>query len=142
MEIISIFDMLKIGIGPSSSHTLGPWKAANRFIEESEGIITNIRIELYGSLSLTGIGHATDIALALGLSGEIPEDINPDRIPEILEEIKTSKTIYLGKKHHVPFSLEKNILFLKKTLPFHSNGMKFIATINGVEVNEVFYSIF
>jgi L-serine dehydratase len=141
MEIISIFDMLKIGIGPSSSHTLGPWKAANRFIEESEGIITSIKIELYGSLSLTGIGHATDVALALGLSGEIPEEINPDRIPEILEEIKKTKTIHLGKKYHLPFSLEKNILFLRKTRPFHSNGMKFIATIDGVDIEEVFYSI-
>lgn len=141
MEIISIFDMFKIGIGPSSSHTLGPWKAANRFLSENTGTITKINIELYGSLSLTGKGHATDIAVAMGLSGEKPEEIDPEMISKLISEIKTTKSIFLRGKSKISFSLEKDIKFCKKALPFHSNGIRFIAEIDHSTVSETYYSI-
>jgi L-serine dehydratase len=141
MEIISVFDMFKIGIGPSSSHTLGPWKAANRFLLENPGNISKISVELYGSLSLTGKGHATDIAIVMGLLSQIPEEILPETIPRLLEEVKTSKRLNLIGESSIPFSFEKDIKFCKKALPFHSNGLRFIAQIDEKEVIETFYSI-
>ena len=92
MESISVFDMLKVGIGPSSSHTLGPWRAAQQFIAELEAFnqmerIEQVRIDLYGSLALTGVGHGTDLAILLGLSGEDPETIPVDQVQEIPRQI-------------------------------------------------------
>ena len=94
MESISEFDMLKIGVGPSSSHTLGPWRAAGRWIEELKATdnfqnITKVSVDLYGSLSLTGIGHATDIALMLGLSGFDPVNFPIEKIDKTIEFIKS-----------------------------------------------------
>ena len=99
-ECISVFDMLKIGVGPSSSHTLGPWRAAERFLSElrSENLLAStekIQVDLYGSLSLTGKGHATDLALLLGLSGQDPETIPVDEITTITTQIQTQKSIRL-----------------------------------------------
>jgi len=98
MECISIFDMLKIGIGPSSSHTLGPWRAAERWInhlkkEDNFTKTTSIKVDLYGSLSLTGKGHASDLAILLGLAGENPETIPTDEIIPITNNIQTFKKI-------------------------------------------------
>ena len=98
MECISVFDMLKIGIGPSSSHTLGPWRAAERWIKELKerkqfDKVEKIKVDLYGSLSLTGKGHATDLAIMLGLSGADPELIPVDSINSIVETIKKTSTI-------------------------------------------------
>ena len=100
MECISVFDMLKIGVGPSSSHTLGPWRAAERWIKELKDnnqfdAVEKVTVDLYGSLSLTGKGHATDFAVMLGLSGADPVTIPIENIGSIISEIKsTNKLIF------------------------------------------------
>src|SRR5690606_281441 len=146
MECISVFDMLKIGVGPSSSHTLGPWRATERFIAELEALnifdkITGISVDLYGSLSLTGIGHATDLAVMLVLCGADPESILIDYIQGIIDEIKASNQLKLGNEKIISFVPEKNILFNKNFLPFHANGMSFTAYYYGGEYISTFYSI-
>jgi len=108
MECISVFDMLKIGVGPSSSHTLGPWRAAERFIAELKNLyifdkVTGISVDLYGSLSLTGIGHATDLAVMLGLSGADPEYVPIDDIQGIIDEIKAANQLKLNNEKIVSF---------------------------------------
>jgi L-serine dehydratase len=107
-ECISVFDMLKIGVGPSSSHTLGPWRGAERFLKElrEEGIfesVNRVRVDLYGSLSLTGKGHATDLAVMLGLSGADPEYVPIDDIANIIDDINLSRHIFLGGLRYIPF---------------------------------------
>ncbi|AUP77512.1 L-serine ammonia-lyase [Flavivirga eckloniae] len=146
MECISVFDMLKIGVGPSSSHTLGPWRAAERWIKELKDSdnfneVDKIAVNLYGSLSLTGKGHATDYAVLLGLNGCDPETIPTDSIASIVSEIKTTKTLHFNNEKPVPFNIETDIVFNKTFLPFHSNGLTFTATINGKNVTSTFYSI-
>ena len=146
MECISIFDMLKIGVGPSSSHTLGPWRAAERWIEELKiankfDSVENISVDLFGSLSLTGKGHATDYAIMLGLSGADPETIPTDRIDETITSIKNTKTIIFNNEKSLVFNPENDIIFNKTFLPFHSNGMTFTATINSDKIQSTFYSI-
>jgi L-serine dehydratase len=146
-ECISIFDMLKIGVGPSSSHTLGPWRAAERFLEELRNQnliqdITRIKIDLYGSLSLTGKGHATDLAVMLGLSGQDPEYIPVQNIAGIIKNIEDKNEINLGNQYKIPFYFLQDIVFNKEFLPFHSNGLKFTAyTTNNLEYISTFYSI-
>jgi L-serine dehydratase len=145
-QFISVFDMLKIGVGPSSSHTLGPWRAAEQWIqflkksflfEEVDGI----RIDLFGSLSLTGKGHATDFALLLGLSGADPEYIPISDIDAIIKQIEISSTLFFNKERTINFSVE-NIVFNKEFLPFHSNGVTFRGFRKGKEVStETYYSI-
>src|SRR3954469_21546885 len=125
-ECISVFDMLKIGVGPSSSHTLGPWRAAERFLEElkSESILeqtTRVKVDLYGSLSLTGKGHATDLAVMLGLSGQDPEYIPIADIAGIIKTIETKNEIVLGNQITIPFYFLQDIVFNKDFLPFHAN---------------------
>lgn len=147
MECISVFDMLKIGVGPSSSHTLGPWRAAERWLEElkSDNIIkniTHIKIDLFGSLSLTGKGHATDIAIMLGLSGENPETIPTNNIDSIINKINTNSEIILGNEYPIGFNSKTEIVFNKTFLDFHSNGLSFIAFNNDEIIHEsTFYSI-
>ena len=141
MEIISVFDMLKIGIGPSSSHTLGPWKAANKFIENVKIPFEKIVINLYGSLSLTGKGHATDIAVVLGLMGEIPEEIDPFKIQPLLNELKTSGILRFKNSKEIKFSLENDIVFEKTFLPYHPNGVTFTAIGLGISESKTFFSI-
>ena len=107
-ECISVFDMLKIGVGPSSSHTLGPWRAAERFLSELKSNDTllktvRVRVDLYGSLSLTGKGHATDLAIMLGLSGQDPEYIPIQNISSIIKTIEDANEICLGNAHKIPF---------------------------------------
>ncbi len=146
-ECISIFDMLKIGVGPSSSHTLGPWRAAERFLEElrHEEVfmhVKSVKIDLYGSLSLTGIGHASDLAVMLGLSGQDPEYIPVENIDKIINEIKANKLLRLGNEMDIPFSPETEIVFNKNFLPFHANGMTFKATLLDLtEYSATYYSI-
>jgi len=147
MEFLSVFDMLKIGVGPSSSHTLGPWRAAQRFLKElhKKEIFEKtqtVYIELYGSLSLTGIGHATDLAVVLGLSGTDPEYIPIENIQTIIQEVKSEKTLCLDTKKHVPFVFEQQVIFHKTFLPFHSNGLTFKAVLNdNSNYISTFYSI-
>ena len=146
-ECISVFDMLKIGVGPSSSHTLGPWRAAERFLNElkDEDLlhhVKNLSIDLYGSLSLTGKGHATDYAIMLGLSGQDPEYIPVQYIDNIVQSIKRNNEIKLANQYSIPFYAEKAILFNKNFLPFHANGMTFTAHLNnGKNYTSTFYSI-
>ncbi|MCB9309048.1 MAG: L-serine ammonia-lyase [Lewinellaceae bacterium] len=129
MEFISVFDVFKIGVGPSSSHTLGPWKAALDFCHECLDRFgtspMSIQVSLYGSLSLTGLGHATDKAIILGLSGYDPEFIDVSKIDDILEQVKTDKCLLLGGKHCITFSPENQIIFEQEFLPTHANGMIF-----------------
>lgn len=146
-ECISVFDMLKIGVGPSSSHTLGPWRAAERFLEElkEESIleeITRVKVDLYGSLSLTGKGHATDLAVMLGLSGQDPEYIPVEDIAGIIKKIETTNEINLGNHKVIPFFFLQDIVFNKDFLPFHANGLKFTAyKSDDSEYESTFYSI-
>lgn len=146
-ECISVFDMLKIGVGPSSSHTLGPWRAAERFLlelrtEEIFQDVASVKVELYGSLSLTGKGHATDLAVMLGLSGQDPEYIPVENISSIIAEIQETFTIRLGGEKDIPFSFFTDIIFHKDFLPFHANGLKFNAELTDGSIYEsTFYSI-
>src|SRR5690606_18573704 len=146
MECISVFDMLKIGVGPSSSHTLGPWRAAERWIKELKDqnlfdAVERITVDLYGSLSLTGKGHATDYAVMLGLSGQNPETIPTNQIESIVVDIKTSKTIHFNNEKIMPFDPEIDIIFNRNFLPYHSNGMTFTAVVGGKKLKSTFYSI-
>ncbi|MEP6805484.1 MAG: L-serine ammonia-lyase [Flavobacterium sp.] len=146
-ECISVFDMLKIGVGPSSSHTLGPWRAAERFLEElkNESIldqIKRVKVDLYGSLSLTGKGHATDLSVMLGLSGQDPEYIPIDDIAGIIKNIEDTNEIILANEHKIPFYFLQDIVFNKEFLPFHANGLKFTAyKEDDAEYESTFYSI-
>jgi L-serine dehydratase len=146
-ECISVFDMLKIGVGPSSSHTLGPWRAAERFLAEltEKNLLEKtirIKVDLYGSLSLTGTGHATDLAIMLGLSGQDPEYIPVQNISGIIKNIEDKKEINLGNKQLIPFYFLQDIVFNKNFLPFHANGLTFTAfTSDEKEYQSTFYSI-
>src|ERR1041384_2565686 len=129
----SLFEIFKIGIGPSSSHTVGPMRAAAAFaarLRESSLLEKTARVEanLYGSLALTGHGHGTDRAVMLGLSGELPDQITPESIEPKLAAIRSSKTLPLAGTHTIAFEEPRDLLFHKtQTLSFHSNGMRFRA---------------
>ncbi|WP_225037148.1 L-serine ammonia-lyase [Winogradskyella sp. SM1960] len=146
MECISVFDMLKIGVGPSSSHTLGPWRAAERWIKELKDKkrfdkVEKITVDLYGSLSLTGKGHATDLAVILGLTGADPERMPIEDIDTIINDVKTNNVLMFNNERTIPFDFKSNIVFNRKSLPFHSNGMVFTALINGRNYKYTYYSI-
>ncbi|MEX1383561.1 serine dehydratase beta chain, partial [Lutibacter sp.] len=147
MECISIFDMLKIGVGPSSSHTLGPWRAAERWINhlKKENLfseITSVKVDLYGSLSLTGKGHATDLAIILGLSGADPEYIPTEEITPLVSKIKATQQLKIGNAFTINFKPVTDIIFNKEFLPFHSNAIKFTGFNNTSEIStDTYYSI-
>ena len=146
MECISVFDMLKIGVGPSSSHTLGPWRAAERWIKELKvngnfDAVEKIKVDLYGSLSLTGKGHATDYAVVLGLSGADPETIPIESIGSIISHIRESSTLVFNNEKPLAFDFANDIIFNKNFLPFHANALKFTATIKGKTISSTYYSI-
>jgi len=147
-EAISVFDMFKIGVGPSSSHTLGPWKAALRCLEsiKQKGNLENVEeltVFLYGSLAKTGKGHGTDIAVLLGLCGEDPVTIDVNSINDKINAIARTKTLHLDGGYAIPFEIEINVQFLfLDSLPFHPNALTFlIKTLDGQEWSETFYSI-
>lgn len=147
MEFISVFDMLKIGVGPSSSHTLGPWRAAQQFLKElhQEQLfdkVTSVRVDLYGSLSLTGKGHATDLAVVLGLSGTDPEYIPIQDIDTIIAQVKTQHQLHLDARKTIPFEFDTQVVFHRTFLPFHPNGLIFtVKTGESEEYSATFYSI-
>lgn len=146
MEYISVFDMLKIGVGPSSSHTLGPWRAAESWIKELKAThlfddVTSIKVDLFGSLSLTGKGHATDVAVILGLHGADPETVPTQNIPVIMNAIKNRGTIHFNQEKEIPFTPSKDIVFNSDFLPFHPNGITFHAIVNHKIHSATFYSI-
>lgn len=127
--VSSVFELFKIGIGPSSSHTMGPMIAAADFIAAlNKKQVSRIVVTLFGSLALTGRGHATDRAILLGLSGEKPDEVNVDEIEPIINHIHQEKTLRFSDGLTIPFDPEKDIIWeKKKRLSFHSNGMHFVA---------------
>jgi L-serine dehydratase len=146
---ISVFDLFKVGIGPSSSHTVGPMKAAGMFARSlrDDGLmpdVTTVRVALYGSLGLTGPGHGSDKAVLLGLEGEQPATVDVDAIPGRLEAIKRSGTIRLLGEHEIPFTIGQHLEFNRRTkLGYHPNGMRFTAYDDaGAAIRErAYYSI-
>ena len=145
-QFISVFDMFKIGVGPSSSHTLGPWKAAQKWIFSLKELsvfkeIDGIRIDLFGSLARTGKGHATDYAILLGLSGADPEYIPVSSIEKITNKIKSTNKLNFNNEREINFSVD-NIVFNQEFLPFHANGIKFRGFCKGKEIaTATYYSI-
>lgn len=147
IESISVFDMLKIGVGPSSSHTLGPWRAGLQFIKlltakKAINQTINIDVELYGSLSLTGRGHATDTAIMMGLLGTDPVTFPVEQIQAEIDAISQQKSLLLNGVHPLAFDPKTAIIFHRKFLTFHPNGMCFTATItDGSTISQTYYSI-
>jgi L-serine dehydratase len=147
-EPISVFDIFKIGIGPSSSHTLGPWRAAQRFLQslKSKNIlyeVTEVKVLLYGSLAKTGVGHGTDMAVQLGLSGDDPVTFDIHNIQPKLNDITAMKKILLAGLHEVDFDPREDIEFLfAETLLYHPNALTFLVTLkSGDSIAETYYSI-
>ncbi|MGI9191977.1 MAG: L-serine ammonia-lyase [Chitinophagaceae bacterium] len=147
-EAISVFDMFKIGVGPSSSHTLGPWRAALQFLnalqkKEQLHQLVHLQVLLYGSLAKTGVGHGTDIAVLLGLLGEDPVTFDVNLIQSTVQEIKSNKRLNLNGHHDIDFDPQIDIQFLKQdSLPFHPNALSFLATFsNGDSLADTYYSI-
>lgn len=147
-EQISIFDMFKIGVGPSSSHTLGPWRAAQQFVRSltRQGVLMHtesVKVLLYGSLAKTGIGHGTDIAILLGLSGDDPVTFPVDEVRAKTDRIKQQQSLMLDGTQQIPFVYADDLLFLyAESLPFHPNAVTFQAMLtDGTAVSETYYSI-
>lgn len=148
MESISVFDIIKVGIGPSSSHTMGPWKAAELFIEKiksqcSIDDVEEIFVEFFGSLAKTGVGHGTDIAGMMGLSGEDYITIDTDTIDEKVNKIKTTEKLMVAGIKEVPFIQGKHLILNKEeSLDFHPNGMIFKVIFNdGSQMEQDYYSV-
>lgn len=146
---LSIFDMFSVGIGPSSSHTVGPMRAARRFLDDlhARGLfssVAGVKCELFGSLGATGRGHGTDRAVLLGLEGETPEGVDTDRIGERVERIATSKTLQLDGTLPVAVAMDRTLVFhRRKNLPGHPNGMRFLAEAEDrtTLLSRVYYSV-
>lgn len=147
-ESISVFDIFKIGIGPSSSHTLGPWRAALRFLDNIRtgyGLeqVGNVKVLLYGSLAKTGKGHGTDVAVILGLCGEDPVTFDVNEINPRIDSIGHHKMMKLAGDRDIPFDPKTDVVFLMtESLPFHPNALTFLCTLqDGSEIAETYYSI-
>ena len=147
-EAISVFDIFKIGIGPSSSHTLGPWRAAQRFVQtliEKGQLeqVTELKVLLYGSLAKTGKGHGTDVAVLLGLCGDDPVTFDVNQITPKINDIAEKKRLVLGGRHEINFDSAEDIAFLfAESLPFHPNALSFLVSFqNGDNLSETYYSI-
>lgn len=144
MNRISVFDIFKIGIGPSSSHTMGPWRAAQRFTREIQlDRVAAIRVDLYGSLAKTGKGHGTDLAVLLGLNGDDPVTIPVEKVQPTIDQINQSKNIQLGGKKTIQFNPELDIVFhLDQSLPYHANGLTFTAFYDQDEgLSQTYFSV-
>ena len=148
MQSISVFEIIKVGIGPSSSHTMGPWNAAELFLElvrkhHHLSEVKEVFVEFFGSLAKTGIGHGTDIAGMLGLSGEDFKTIDTNLIFSKIEKIKSSEKLMLGGEKEIPFRYGYHLILNRdETLPYHPNGMIFKAVFeNGDEVVQDYYSV-
>lgn len=147
-ESISVFDIFKIGVGPSSSHTLGPWRAALQCLQNQKKAnrlydIKNIQILLYGSLAKTGVGHGTDIAVLLGLCGEDPVTFDVEKIDTTIAQIRATQQLKLFNENTITLDPNKDIVFLMdESLPFHPNGMTFLITYQtGEQIADTYYSI-
>ena len=145
-QFVSVFDMLKIGVGPSSSHTLGPWRAAQSWVEKLKESgqfdeLDRVVVDLYGSLSLTGKGHATDLAVLLGLCEADPETIPIEDIAIIVERINNQQELIFKGGKVIPF-LPSSVVFNREFLPYHANGVTFRAFSGDEEIStETYYSI-
>ena len=125
---VSVFDLFNIGIGPSSSHTVGPMRAARMFADSLAGnnAVGRVQVDLFGSLGATGKGHGTDKAVVLGLQGDDPETVDTDRIPERLHALKRLRRLVLSGGGEIEFDPAKDLVFhRRKSLPFHPNGLRF-----------------
>jgi len=147
-EQISVFDIFKIGIGPSSSHTLGPWRAAQQFTASlaAKGLleqVEQVKILLYGSLAKTGVGHGTDIAILLGLTGADPVTFDVDAIDSTIAAIKNEQQLNLAGTQYTSFDYTDDLVFLyQESLPFHPNAVTFQAFLNtGKAHSETYYSV-
>ncbi|MFM2049043.1 MAG: hypothetical protein RI955_1591, partial [Bacteroidota bacterium] len=153
-EAISVFDMLKIGVGPSSSHTLGPWRATEQFLLQLKNDnqlqdVKKIVVKLYGSLAKTGKGHGTDVAILMGLLGEDPVTTDTSQINFKIDKIKSTQKLLLGNHHEIDFVFDDEMIFLKnESLPAHPNAMTLEAVFSpspmgraGVGLKETYYSI-
>ncbi|MGZ3853331.1 MAG: L-serine ammonia-lyase [Flavisolibacter sp.] len=147
-ESLSVFDMFKIGVGPSSSHTLGPWRAAQRFVDtlierKQLDSVISLKVLLYGSLAKTGKGHGTDIAVQLGLSGDDPVTFAVNDIDAKINDIASMKILLMGGKHEVDFDPREDVEFLiSESLPFHPNALSFLVKLeSGDSISETYYSI-
>lgn len=146
-ENISVFDIFKIGVGPSSSHTLGPWRAAERFVNtiRQKGIehVKSVQVLLYGSLAKTGKGHGTDVAVILGLNGEDPVTFDVNQIGPRIMEIGATKKMMLGLEKEIDFDPAVDVVFLmNESLPQHPNAVTFLCSFdNGDKIAETYYSI-
>ncbi len=146
---VSVFDLFKIGIGPSSSHTVGPMRAARLFVLRlaTGGLLpqtTRVRSQLYGSLAATGKGHGSDKAVLLGLAGHEPDTVDIDAIPRLLSAVRQQARLSLLGRHEVAFSERDDLQYLRReTLPFHANGMRFTAfdASGAVLMERVYYSV-
>ena len=145
---ISVLDLFKIGIGPSSSHTVGPMRAARSFAQglADSGLLeqaTTVRAQLFGSLGATGRGHASDKAVILGLLGETPEGVDVAAIPAVIAAVRQSGRLRLLNRHDIAFREGEHLVFERTTLPFHPNGMRFTATgpDGGALRTRVYYSV-
>ena len=147
-EQISVFDIFKIGIGPSSSHTLGPWRAAQQFTASLTSNqllydVEQIKILLYGSLAKTGIGHGTDIAILLGMTGADPVTFDVNAIDATVDHIKIEQRLFLSGNHEIAFNYAEDLIFLyQESLPFHPNAVTFQAFLTtGEAFSETYYSV-
>src|SRR3954470_24463126 len=147
-EAISVFDMFKIGVGPSSSHTLGPWRAARQFVQMLDDTfllekLTAIKVLLYGSLAKTGKGHGTDLAVQMGLMNEDPVTIDVDQISPTIQQIYIEKRLLVAGKEWLYFDPEESIVFLMdESLPYHPNAVTFLADFrDGNNLCQTYYSI-
>lgn len=143
----SVRDLFKVGIGPSSSHTMGPMLAASRFVQNcrfQQKQISRVRATLFGSLAWTGKGHATDRAIVLGFSGFLPDSVDADRAEALFTEIVTTKELRLGGEHAIRFDRDTDLIFDKAhTFERHSNAMQFEALSRGgvTIASEIWYSV-
>lgn len=146
--MISVFDIFKIGIGPSSSHTVGPMKAGKQFTDDliARGLLAEVRkvvVDVYGSLSLTGKGHHTDIAIIMGLAGNLPDTVDIDAIPGFIQDVNTHGRLMLANgQHEVDFPVDQCMNFHADNLSLHENGMR-ITALAGDKVlySQTYYSI-
>jgi L-serine dehydratase len=144
---ISVFDMFKIGIGPSSSHTVGPMRAAAIFSSQlrESGLlhkVERVEVQLYGSLSATGIGHGSDRATVIGLMGEWPDQVDPAQVAPRVDAVLKDQVLMLGGEQRITFDWQRDMRLLEESLPYHPNGMTLIAYGGTGEVYEqTYYSV-
>ena len=140
---VGLFDLFRIGIGPSSSHTVGPMVAALRFRKDIplDMVVSSIGVQLFDSLALTGKGHATDVAVILGLLGERPDAVDPDAIPQLLKSTARTQLLALPGGREAAFNPAVDIAFVREMLPRHPNALRFTARADSAEFCRTYYSV-